>query len=156
MGHAKAQLSDFDFGRAPGFPRLILPPLACATHGCAGRDPFSHASEVLQPAPACTGDNRGPQPAAEQQQQASPQPQGEEAPKEGLSDDDWMELMAMAEAQPPQQPHANGQQADMAQANAAPGELLRHSRRHGEPRRGWKTTISRTWDAGVVYSSVHV
>ena len=75
---------------------------------------------------ARAGDNRGPQLAAEhQQQQLLLSPQGEEAPK-GLSDDDWMELMAMAEAQPPQQPQANGQRqgSAAAQAEPAPGEPL--------------------------------
>ena len=77
---------------------------------------------------ACAGDNRGPEPPKEQQQQQRPlsPPQGEEPPK-GLSDDDWMELMAMAEAQQPpqQQPHGQRQGSATAQADPVPGELLR-------------------------------
>ena len=85
------------------------------------------AGARARPVLACAGDNRGPEQAGETQPlQPLPSPQGEDAPR-GLSDDDWSELMAMAEAQPPQQPqqqqpHGQRQGSGAARADPAPGE----------------------------------
>ena len=67
--------------------------------------------------PLSTGDTRAPHPEGQ-----PPLPQGEEPPK-GLSDEDWTELMAMAEAQQPpqQQPYGQRQGSSAAQAAPVPG-----------------------------------
>ena len=59
---------------------------------------------------------------------AVPAPSAEEQPR-GLSDDDWQELMAMAEAQSPQQqPHGERLGSAAAQALPNPGETLLRGR----------------------------
>jgi hypothetical protein len=65
-------------------------------------------------------------PAGDARASEAPQPSSvEEDQPRGLSDDDWMELMAMAEAQPPQQqqqPSGQRLESATAQDRAAPGE----------------------------------